>query len=410
MKFINLVKRVEDGLDSFIHAVSMGKETPDVTEYISNNNINRANTARNNWLSNLNWQADFYQNSNKKNRVDPEFEWVWLERSKKKNSVKKVAKFIFGNAFRKIRKQGPSGYQNWFNSNANLLWETRELLEDDLSKLLFDNMLLLRSCSYNQFYYPRINFEDFVIVENEEPFLSNELPLDYIGLPLRVFNLELHHQNNISPIKVVSTKVQIRLLNSYRQYFVQRNSVDLTPVAGDVVLDCGACIGEVSLLMAGLVGTHGEVHLFDPVPLHARYCQLQASLNPAISHVLHINVLAVSDISQEATGSVNDLNSISPGGLAIDSYSMTSLDDYVYKKKLSRVNVIKMDIEGAEMAALKGASQIIKEFKPRLAISAYHKNEDLWEIPHRLKTQNSDYKLFFGHHSPMEWESVFYAV
>ncbi len=246
---------------------------------------------------------------------------------------------------------------------------------------------------------------------NEEPFVSKELPLDYLGLPLRLFNLDLYHQNQTSRLVVVSTNVQINLLNSYRQCFVQRDSVDLTPVTGDVVLDCGACIGEVSVLIAGLVGVHGEGHLFDPIPLHERYCKLQASLNPTIAHVLHINVLAVSDVSKEVAGSKNDSASISPGGLSIDSYSTTSLDDYVSAKKLSRVNVIKMDIEGAEMAALEGASQVIREFKPRLAISAYHKPEDLWEIPHKLKAQNGDYRLFlFGHHSPVPWESVYYAT
>jgi hypothetical protein len=69
-----------------------------------------------------------------------------------------------------------------------------------------------------------------------------------------------------------------------------------------------------------------------------------------------------------------------------------------------------MDIEGAEMSALEGASQVIREFKPRLAISAYHKPEDLWEIPQKLKAQNGNYRLFFGHHSPITWESVYYAV
>jgi FkbM family methyltransferase len=211
------------------------------------------------------------------------------------------------------------------------------------------------------------------------------------------------------PLSVVSTKAQINLLNSYRQYLVQRNSVDMTPAEGDVVLDCGACIGEISTLFAGLVGTRGEVHLFDPVPLHTRYCRLQASLNPAISHVLLINALAVGNVTREVVGELSDSDSIAPGGLTIDSFSMTSLDDYVAKKNLRRVDVIKMDVEGAEMAALDGANQLIREFKPRLSISTYHKPDDLWEIPHKLKAQNADYKIFFDHHSPMQWESVYYA-
>lgn len=379
-------------------------------EFANNRNMGAAVAARSNWLSSFNWQVDFYQNSSRKKRVDSEFEWAWLERYPK--GFRGIAKLMLTKVLQRFRMRVPGGVsQEWVNNNATLLWEARELLEDDLSKLLFDSMLILRCSSYSQFYFPRINFEDFVTIVNEEPFFSKDLPLDYAGLPLRIFNLELlHHQNPVLPLIVISTKAQINLLNSYRQYFIQRNSVDLTPAGGDVVLDCGACIGEISVLMAALVGVHGEIHLFDPVPLHTRYCQLQASLNPIISHVLHINALAVGDISREVVGMRNDSNAISPGGLSIDSYSMTSLDDYVSNKKLSRVNVIKMDIEGAEMAGLEGASQVIREFKPRVAISAYHKPEDLWEIPHKLKTQNGDYRLFFGHHSPISWESVYYAA
>lgn len=378
-------------------------------EFANNRSMGAAFAARSNWLSSLNWQVDFYQNSSRKKRVDSEFEWAWLERYPK--GFRGIAKLMLTKVLQRFRMRVPGGVsQEWVNNNATLLWEARELLEDDLSKLLFDSMLILRCSSYSQFYFPRIDFDDFVSVVSEDHFDSKELPLDYLGLPLRLFKLELQHQHQISPLTIVSTKAQINLLNSYRQYFVKRDSVELTPVAGDVVLDCGACIGEISALIAGLVGTHGEVHLFDPVPLHARYCQLQASLNPAIAHVLIMNVLAVGDVSREAVGLRNDSDSISPGGLAIDSYSMTSLDDYVSNKKLSRVNVIKMDIEGAEMAGLEGASQVIREFKPRLAISAYHKPEDLWEIPHKLKTQNGDYRLFFGHHSPISWESVYYAA
>ena len=68
-----------------------------------------------------------------------------------------------------------------------------------------------------------------------------------------------------------------------------------------------------------------------------------------------------------------------------------------------------MDIEGSEMAALRGADDVIKDQKPKLAISAYHKPADLWEIPHKIKEQYSHYKLYFGHHSPIRWESVYYA-
>lgn len=380
-----------------------------MTVRINNNKqISTATSAHKNWLSSINWQVEFHQNSNKKKRLDSEFEWTWFEHHQKRG-LRGITKFIATSLFSALKIKTPQEIisQEWLNTHALLIWEARELLEDELSKLLFDSMLTLRCSNHHKFYFPRINFEDFASIIEEKPFLSTELPLDYLGLPLKVFNLNLHNQT--TSLNVISTKTQINLLNSYRQYFIKRSAIDLTPVAGDIVLDCGACIGEISTIIAQLVGVDGEVHLFDPIPLHIRYCQLQASLNPALSHVLKPNMLAVGDISKEIAGSLNDSTSISPGGLNIDAYSMTSLDDYISNKNISRVDVIKMDIEGFEMAALEGASQIIKEFKPRLAISAYHKPEDIWKIPHKLKSQNADYKIYFGHHSPIQWESVYYA-
>lgn len=180
-------------------------------------------------------------------------------------------------------------------------------------------------------------------------------------------------------------------------------------ISPDIVLDCGACIGDMALLFAGHVAMQGEIHLFDPIPLHARFCRLQASLNPSIAHLLHINELAVSNRTYVTSGDKSDSDKIAPGGLAINSFASTRLDDYA-SSKLRRVDFIKMDIEGVEKDAIDGAVKIIQEFKPRLAISAYHKPDDFGEIPIKLKSINPSYELYFGHHSPVSWESVFYAV
>jgi FkbM family methyltransferase len=366
-----------------------------------------ATTPRDNWLSSMNWQIDFYKEASKKQRADREFAWTWYEEMRRPG-FRTMAKSLLSRTLNGNPSQ-PGFSQEWLASHAAELWESRILLEDELSRLLFDSMLVLRCSSHGQFYFPRIDFEDFVSVAGEEAFVSRELPADYLGLPLRVFKLALRPPCHIPSLAVVSTRAQIDLLNSYRQYFIRRGSRDVTPVADEVVLDCGACIGEISTVLAGLVAPHGEVHLFEPVPLHARYCELQASLNPALAPMFRINVLAVGDVSRTVAGSNADVSSISPGGLATDSFSVTTLDDYVARNRLERVDFIKMDIEGAEMAALTGAAEVIRGFRPRLAISAYHKPEDLWEIPHKLKTQNPDYRFYFGHHSPIPWESVYYA-
>jgi FkbM family methyltransferase len=71
---------------------------------------------------------------------------------------------------------------------------------------------------------------------------------------------------------------------------------------------------------------------------------------------------------------------------------------------------IKMDIEGAELEALTGAEEIIKKYKPKLAICVYHKPEHLWEIPFYLKKIVPEYNIYLRHHSFDITETVCYAV
>ena len=74
------------------------------------------------------------------------------------------------------------------------------------------------------------------------------------------------------------------------------------------------------------------------------------------------------------------------------------------------VTFIKLDIEGAELEALKGAEHIIKRDKPKLAICIYHKPEDIWEIPYYIKMLVPEYKMYIRHYSNSESETVLYAV
>lgn len=71
---------------------------------------------------------------------------------------------------------------------------------------------------------------------------------------------------------------------------------------------------------------------------------------------------------------------------------------------------IKMDIEGSELEALWGARRILKEHSPVLAICAYHKSEDLWQIPLLIHALQPDYKLFLRRYSPGTMDLVWYAV
>lgn len=73
-------------------------------------------------------------------------------------------------------------------------------------------------------------------------------------------------------------------------------------------------------------------------------------------------------------------------------------------------SIIKMDIEGSEMDALRGAVNTIKRCRPILMISAYHKKEDLYTIYDFIKQTVDGYKFFFRCHKPIALDAVMYAV
>lgn len=71
---------------------------------------------------------------------------------------------------------------------------------------------------------------------------------------------------------------------------------------------------------------------------------------------------------------------------------------------------IKMDIEGAEYRAILGAKKILMEDKPDLAISVYHKNEDIWRLPLLIHAIVPEYKFFLRSHGLYGVDTVLYAT
>jgi FkbM family methyltransferase len=73
-------------------------------------------------------------------------------------------------------------------------------------------------------------------------------------------------------------------------------------------------------------------------------------------------------------------------------------------------SLIKMDIEGAETEALLGAANLLRTFRPKLAIAAYHYAPDLWRLVEVVREINPTYRFYLRHYSETGLESVIYAV
>lgn len=73
--------------------------------------------------------------------------------------------------------------------------------------------------------------------------------------------------------------------------------------------------------------------------------------------------------------------------------------------------IIKMDVEGFEREAIWGAAQTIARYAPKLMISLYHRNEDIFELPLLIKMLNPNYKLYIRHQLYIPaWETNLYAA
>lgn len=91
-----------------------------------------------------------------------------------------------------------------------------------------------------------------------------------------------------------------------------------------------------------------------------------------------------------------------------DFVETISIDEFINGGGIC--NFIKMDIEGAELPALKGAMDVIKHERPILTICIYHSLRDYWEIPKFLMNELINYKFYVRHHALICNETVLYAI
>ncbi len=72
---------------------------------------------------------------------------------------------------------------------------------------------------------------------------------------------------------------------------------------------------------------------------------------------------------------------------------------------------IKADVEGADFETLTGAKNTLKNFKPKLNFSAYHRFEDIFRLPLLIKKLNPEYKIYLRHHPYIPaWDTNLYCV
>jgi FkbM family methyltransferase len=183
----------------------------------------------------------------------------------------------------------------------------------------------------------------------------------------------------------------------------------------DVFIDVGAYVGDtIERLFWESSGQVKKIYAFEPIKenidaLKKRIDRLCEEWNYPKENILTIQAVLGKENSK-FTFYANDVSAGSSAmyqdndnGIIVDQYK---LDDFIHNEKIT---FIKADVEGDELNVLLGAERIITSSKPRIAISVYHKIDDIITLPLYIKSIVPEYKMALRKHSDSFAETVLYC-
>jgi FkbM family methyltransferase len=216
------------------------------------------------------------------------------------------------------------------------------------------------------------------------------------------------------PVVLHSHSVDVVSVFLLHQYAYEHGAHRVGVQPGDVVLDVGGCWGDTALLFARLVGPAGKVFTFEFDPENLRILRANLALNPELAPRIEVVEQALWDGSAATLGIVQAgrMSQVAPedGPLPQLEVPAITLDEFAERAALERLDFVKMDVEGAELRVLAGARRSLERFAPRLAIAAYHRDDDLVTIPSAIAALGRGYRLFLDSFSPVEEETVLFAA
>lgn len=179
----------------------------------------------------------------------------------------------------------------------------------------------------------------------------------------------------------------------------------LSPIADEIYLDTGigSDWGTISDFIAFTGGRYRKIYGFEASPV--AYESLM-SRDPRYRDVT-ILPLGAGSAAKTEKHHLQDSGQLCCNLKGDTEVKMAAIDDVVGDEP---VTFIKMDIEGAEVDALKGAQNTIRRNRPVLAICIYHRPGDPVEIPVLINTLAPGYEFYVRHYSSYVFETVLFAV
>jgi FkbM family methyltransferase len=301
----------------------------------------------------------------------------------------------------KIRRFGGIGY-------------LYDRLDDSESKDLLVKLMAFRAMGHRKVKLPRNNPDHW---NNRQKIENLEIVGPSVSIDFRNLTMQLR---DLSPlgynIHAYCTAGGGSYIFQQKQYELNRAKALCKAEPGDIAIDAGACWGETSLYFAHEVGESGHVVSYEFIPSNIEVLEKNLAKNPHLSGRITVVPNPIWSSSRQTLYYVDcgPSSRVSFEKLRSDfddtQCQTVSIDDTVKKLWLPKVDFIKMDIEGAEIQALKGAEITLRQFHPKLAISLYHSLEDFKTIPQYLDSLGVKYKFYLDHHTIFENETVLFGI
>lgn len=273
-----------------------------------------------------------------------------------------------------------------------------DLLADEHSKKLLIQIITYRILGHRRYKLPLADtfWRDMAELESVLQPTGETLRAKFVDDMEISFNQ--YDLSNIGvPVKLFTTPGGTYHNFRMNQYSYNYGQTKIQVEKGDVVLDCGACWGDTAVMFAHEGAT---VYSFEFIPSNIDIFKKNIELN---SH-LQTKIKLIPRPLGATTGQELFYVDNGPGSWVSPTQVNSSkkikiltIDDFFTEYKLDKVDFIKMDIEGAELPALKGAVNVLRKFKPKLAISIYHSLNDFVNIAPFIESLDLGYKFYLNH-------------
>lgn len=288
------------------------------------------------------------------------------------------------------------------------LAETYALLADDYSRRAFVSVLAYRVAGYRhvKLWTNSPAYRDALSRASGLPADGESIRSSAGSMPLR--RMDLHAVGY--PLSMYTHAPAIAHQFLQKQYAYEERNPPIWISRGDVVIDGGAAWGDTALLFAYAAGASGRVVAFEFEPANLEILRKNMALNPDLA-------ARITTVSRALWRDSATTLHFTPGGTGTrvvdagpdNALEVASISIDEYAQGLPRVDFIKMDIEGAETAALEGAAETIRRHRPKLAISLYHSLSDFVDIPRFIASLGVPYEYYIDHATIHAEETVLFA-